>query len=258
MIFYFSATGNSYHVAKRLSQSLEEPMISIAECMKTGRLEFSIWEGERLGFVVPTYYLNLPIIVEDFIKSAKFHVKKDTYAFFVSTYGGNSGQLGTAAEKLLKPQGIEFSSIYTVKMPDSWTVKYDCSDKEALMPIVKAAEPRISEIIQEIQEGYYGIDTFDEGSVLTTHVYYVNYRKMNLTSHFRVDNFSCNGCGLCEEKCPDGIIKLVNDRPRFQKKHCTMCLACLHMCPKFAIQYEDLTKDHGQYIHPNVRIADLG
>ena len=28
-----------------------------------------------------------------------------------------------------------------------------------------------------------------------------------------------------------------------------MCLACLHHCPKFAIQYGKNTKKHGQYVH---------
>ena len=30
-----------------------------------------------------------------------------------------------------------------------------------------------------------------------------------------------------------------------------MCLGYLHRCPKFAIQYDDKTKDHGQYLHPD-------
>lgn len=40
-----------------------------------------------------------------------------------------------------------------------------------------------------------------------------------------------------------------------RKKHlrcqnCAMCLGYLHRCPKFAIQYDDKTKNHGQYLHP--------
>ena len=30
-----------------------------------------------------------------------------------------------------------------------------------------------------------------------------------------------------------------------------MCLGYPHRCPKFAIQHDDKTKDHGQYLHPD-------
>lgn len=33
-----------------------------------------------------------------------------------------------------------------------------------------------------------------------------------------------------------------------------MCLGCLHRCPKFAIQYDDRTREHGQYRHPGTRV----
>ena len=33
--------------------------------------------------------------------------------------------------------------------------------------------------------------------------------------------------------------------------NCAMCLGYPHRCPKFAIQHDDKTKDHGQYLHPD-------
>ena len=43
-------------------------------------------------------------------------------------------------------------------------------------------------------------------------------------------------------------------KPVWVKDKCVMCLGCLHRCPKFAIQYEDKTKTHGQYTNPNVKV----
>jgi NAD-dependent dihydropyrimidine dehydrogenase PreA subunit len=40
-------------------------------------------------------------------------------------------------------------------------------------------------------------------------------------------------------------------KPTWTKKNCAMCLGCLHRCPRFAIQYDDKTRDHGQYLHPD-------
>lgn len=47
---------------------------------------------------------------------------------------------------------------------------------------------------------------------------------------------------------PDAI-EMQDKRPVWVKEKCTMCLGCLHRCPKFAIQYGKNTKQHGQYQH---------
>ena len=53
--------------------------------------------------------------------------------------------------------------------------------------------------------------------------------------------------------CPFSAIVLRGGMPAWKKEQCVMCLSCLHHCPKFAIQYENRTKKHGQYTNPNVK-----
>ena len=47
----------------------------------------------------------------------------------------------------------------------------------------------------------------------------------------------CNGCGQCEENCPQHIIRLVNGKPALslEYNHCTDCLACRDTCPTLAL-----------------------
>jgi Pyruvate/2-oxoacid:ferredoxin oxidoreductase delta subunit len=45
---------------------------------------------------------------------------------------------------------------------------------------------------------------------------------------------SCNDCRICEEKCPVGAIKIVNDRPYWQFR-CESCMRCMNICPKKSI-----------------------
>ena len=59
---------------------------------------------------------------------------------------------------------------------------------------------------------------------------------------------------LCARKCPDQAIEMRDGRPVWVKERCIMCLGCLHRCPKFAIQYDDRTREHGQYRHPGTRV----
>jgi Pyruvate/2-oxoacid:ferredoxin oxidoreductase delta subunit len=44
----------------------------------------------------------------------------------------------------------------------------------------------------------------------------------------------CNNCRLCEEKCPVGAIKIVNDRPYWQFR-CESCMRCMNICPQKTI-----------------------
>ena len=76
------------------------------------------------------------------------------------------------------------------------------------------------------------------------------YLKARRTGNFYVED-TCIGCGLCAKQCPVQAIKIQNGKPVRIKEHCTLCLRCLHLCPKFSIQYGDgKTKQHGQYHHP--------
>ena len=89
--------------------------------------------------------------------------------------------------------------------------------------------------------------------VLIGKIAYENYDRMRRTSHFHVED-SCIDCGLCARKCSIHAIEMKEKRPVWVKDICTMCLGCLHRCPKFAIQYGNKTKKHWQYQNPHAKI----
>ncbi|MBB4279222.1 ferredoxin-type protein NapF [Rhizobium mongolense] len=51
---------------------------------------------------------------------------------------------------------------------------------------------------------------------------------------------ACTGCGLCAERCPTGIIRLVDALPSidFELGECTFCGACKSACPEPVFQPE--------------------
>jgi ferredoxin len=60
----------------------------------------------------------------------------------------------------------------------------------------------------------------------------------------------CNGCGQCEKICPVKNIRLAENRPQWLH-HCEHCMACIHRCPKAAIQCGAKTKKRRRYYNPD-------
>lgn len=244
MIFYFSATGNSRHAAKRIADATGDRIISITECLKKGIFDFTADNGETIGFALPVYNFGLPVTVVDFISS--LNLSGGGYVFTLVTYGGFSGGASKMLKALLKEKGIKPDAQYSVRMPDTWTPVYDLSDKEKVNETNRKADIKIGGIIRKINKKAKG--NFDSRRIPFGDKFYGGYEEMRKTSTLCVSN-NCIGCGLCAEQCPTEAIEIQNEKPVWVKDKCAMCLGCLHRCPEFAIQRGNKTAVHGQYTH---------
>ena len=81
MLFYFTGTGNSLYVAKRL----EHQPISIPQVMHREDLTFS---DDRIGIVAPIYGHEVPAMVQEFLEKATFQTP---YFYMILTYGNRAG-----------------------------------------------------------------------------------------------------------------------------------------------------------------------
>lgn len=244
MIFYFSATGNSRHAAKKIAEATGDKIISITDCLRNGLYDFAAEEGETVGFIAPVYNFGLPVTVVDFIN--RLSLSGGGYVFTLVTFGGFSGGASKMFKSLLKEKGIKTDAQYSVRMPDTWTPAYDVSDKDKVNGINRKADVKIERIIGKIRKKVKG--NFDSRRISFGDKFYSGYEKMRKTSTLSVSS-DCIGCGLCAEQCPTESIEIQSGRPVWVKEKCAMCLGCLHRCPAFAIQRGEKTKIHGQYTH---------
>lgn len=76
-ICYFTASGNSLYVARRIGGNL----LSIPKLMRQEKIEI---EDDAVGIICPVYAAELPIMVMDFMRTAEIRTK---YFFFVLTCG---------------------------------------------------------------------------------------------------------------------------------------------------------------------------
>ena len=245
MIFYFSGTGNSLHVAKSLQN--DEKIVDMAEALKKRRCGFHIKEGEAVGFVCPVYASGLPKVVLDFIRHLRL---KDhySYIYLVLTHAGGPGAAGAVAMRELKKRGYALNAIFDVKMPTNYIFILTLPDQKVEDERILAAEPVIQEIREAVLKRSQHLPSYNPASILASYAMYPVFDGYRSTDGFYADD-RCVGCGACESRCPVRAISMVDGRPVWRKKHCIRCMSCLR-CN--AIQYNDKLKDKRRYRYHKV------
>ena len=94
MIYYFSATGNSRHVANRLAESLGETVTSVMDV-----LHQEITVDDRMILVYPNYCGGVPSMIRTFLQKNVFHINENAKLMLVVTYGNNTGASASIATK---------------------------------------------------------------------------------------------------------------------------------------------------------------
>ena len=256
MIFYFSGCGNSKHVAETIATGLNDTLIFIPEAACEGRYEYTLAEGERLGFVFPIYSWAPPKLVLDFVKKMTVKVPEPVegpalkpYTYFACTCGDNCGLTEKVFRKAIEEKGWTLSACFSVQMPETYIgmagFKLD-TPENAKLKIDRADKLLRRNIPRLINKEHFS--EMIVGSLAWLKTYLVNpgfNRSATDDSKYGVTE-ACIHCGKCVEICPLKNITLEEGRPKWHG-HCTMCMGCYHHCPVNAIQYGKATVGKGQY-----------
>ena len=76
MILYFSGTGNSAYVAKRIGKEVMDDVINLFEKIRN-KDNSKLYSEDSWIIVVPTYAWRIPHIVQNWIEKTEFTGSKD-------------------------------------------------------------------------------------------------------------------------------------------------------------------------------------
>lgn len=249
MIFYFSGVGNSRWVAQQIAKALDEQLIFIPEANISER-SYELLEGERLGFIFPTYAWGVPTFVERFIQH--LNVQNVGYLWMVTTCGDDTGMTYEIFCKAVEQRGWKCDAAWAVQMPESYICLpgFDVDTPEKEKRKYEQAKGRITDIIQALQEKRTGIADTLPGSFkwAKSHIIRPFFNRFLITSHpFHADK-RCIGCGHCAWVCPYHNIKMTEGKRPQWGTDCVLCLRCYHSCPEHALHWGRMTQKKGQYL----------
>ena len=248
MIFYFSGCGNSKHVAETIATQMNETLVFIPQAEREQHYDYTLAEGERLGFVFPIYAWAPPKLVLDFIQKLQLPDKPE-YVYFACTCGDECGHTEKIFRKVIEEKGWELSACFSMKMPETYIGMpgFKLDTEENARKKIEAAEVCMSHNTPRLVNK----ERFSEmilGSAAWLKSYVINgsFNKFATDDRKYRSTEKCISCGKCVSACPLQNISLEDGHPKWHG-HCTMCMSCYHHCPVNAIQYGKGTEGKGQY-----------
>jgi ferredoxin len=236
-ILYFTATGNSLHIAKSLGGEL----LSIPQLIKEGTYDFT---DDKIGIVFPLHAWGVPSYLVDFLKKVTFNCD---YLFAVTTYGIYSGAVAKHLTDIGNAAGFRFDYINRIKMVDNYVPTFDMK-KEIENEPKKEIEKQLAAVKSDIEaskkwilkENFLQKAAFNymakrEGKPFSEKRLKVHVYGEGIENYIDVKD-TCTGCGICASLCPvDNITVDKENKTIALSDKCFMCFACVHHCPSNAI-----------------------
>lgn len=236
MIYYFSGTGNSLHVARQLADALGERLCPMTWATPP--------EDESIGLVFPVYAWGIPKVVELFVRKHSFSSR---YVYCVMTCGDDMG----FADRILEAaMGRKLDAAFSVLMPNIYVCLpgFDVDDEATSLAKLSRESATVSGIAADVRERR-SVRRLRRGTFPRTKTYLVRplfNRYLVTDKYFVADRSKCVACGRCSKQCPVGNILIIDDVPQWQHR-CVGCLACYHSCGQGAIRFGSMTKHKGHY-----------
>ena len=150
MVLYFSGTGNSKYIAKRIAEAIRENTVDLNMKIKENDTS-PLQTGRDVIIVTPTYAWRIPKIVSEWIDKTEFIGGKRIW--FVMNCGSEIGNAAKYNRELSEQKKLQYMGTARILMPENYIAMFDAPKAEEARKIVAKAEPDIEKVIAYIRNG---------------------------------------------------------------------------------------------------------
>ena len=250
-VYYFSGTGNTAWVVRRLAEHLTElgDAVVVTSCENLAAVDVDPTACDVMGIAFPVHASFAPSLVRDFVAELPPAVGKPLFA--VTTAGYAAGDTAWYAAKPLHAKGYEPFVLTNVLVANNLRLPVlsplPIPSSEEMAGKLERASKKIARLAGWIHRREHHV----EGAGLFGRLMGVSQRlSVELFEALAFKGFfadeTCTRCGWCVNHCPVHNIKMTDSGVEFLGR-CMLCMRCYSFCPSQAIQSTEKTKDTERY-----------
>jgi ferredoxin len=274
-IFYFSGTGNTWWVSKKLKSIFNQKghhaeIYSIEKNKTNLENDFLkiVDKSDLVGIGYPVYGSSVPKIMKDWVNEylcnyTKSNQKKKS-AFVFDTMVLFSGDTPLKMRKLLEKCNFKVKQAINIRMLSNlpqmprimtWEV-----DKQ--QEVFEKAEAKCNKLVNKILEEKKWVMRRDPFSRLLGWIQRLGLRLegKKIKEWYEIDEERCTLCKKCVNYCPVDNLSIEENNGDVQVvfgDDCIYCMRCFNFCPENAIIIMERTRDTDRYRRFRGQIPDF-
>jgi len=233
--YYFSGTGNTYIVVKKMAEIFEKNGIK-TQLFKIEHTEPNdVKPDHTIGLGFPVAELSTFSFIWKFIRDMPS--SEGTEIFMVNTLAGFSGGIVGPLRRIVQNKGyIPIGAKEIIMPPNIFFIQDEIKNK-------KKVEEGLSEAGKYAWDIIEGRSYWGRVPIISDALYYLSLSALKLTHSnlnqkyfsLKLDKNKCSKCGLCNNLCPVKNIRWKEGLHPEYSMNCEYCLRCASFCPRGAI-----------------------
>ena len=150
MVLYFTGTGNSRYLARRIAEGLDMPLYDLNTCIKAGDTA-PVQTGQDVVLVTPTYAWRIPRVVSQWLGNTELTGAERIW--FVMDCGSEIGNAAKYNRQLAAQKHLRYMGTAQIIMPENYIAMFHAPQAEEARRIVEQAEPALQKALAQVRAG---------------------------------------------------------------------------------------------------------